>query len=273
MNVRSWILIVAAVSFSACAPPTPRKASGSLPVRWTSAVKLKSLDDIQAALDRPVPMQAGESLVLHEDGNKARTVTTGREWLKALKDGYSEESTYDITMESYFIHNTATLLLLGRAHPSTVSYVADLKLGKDAAAVLPCTIHPRWNEYVEVALDSGRKFPDLPGNWKKIADAWDFQGCGDSSPRYAALFPAAVVSNVTPFEVEVYDSGVPEEAVQTTLEIVGWGDWDGDGIEDVLLRQSTYYNSGSGRSYDHMILTRLKRGDALVVRRVPSVLK
>jgi hypothetical protein len=41
----------------------------------------------------------------------------------------------------------------------------------------------------------------------------------------------------------------------------------------VLLRQSTYYNSGSGRSYDHMILTRLKRGDALVVRRVPSVLK
>lgn len=254
--------------------PVSSAAKERWPVRWTAAVDLKDLPSAEATLDRRVKMPDGEPLVLRKGFGDAsadtRSVTTGREWCKALKDGYGAYWTGDIVLQSWFEFTVGTILLLTNAQPSVVSYVSDFKFGTNALNDLPCTLHPRWNEYVELAVEAGRTFTDLPTDWKETADRLDFARCGNTCPRYAAVFPDAAVGECNSAEVEIL-LGTEEDGVRICLKLVAWGDFDGDGIEDLLMQNSTYYRGGSGRYYTHVVLTRLTPSSALVERSVPSM--
>ncbi len=254
------------------ADPQSSNPGKRLPVRWTAAVDLTDLQSVEAALDRRVITSDGEPLVLRKDFGDADTlsVTTGREWIKALKDGYGAYTTADMISQNWFDFTVGTIMLLTNARPSVASYVGDFQFGTNALDDLPCTLHPRWNQYVELAIEDGRVFPDLPTDWNEIADRSDFVGCGNSCPRYAEVFPDAVVGEHSPEQVELL-VGNEDAGVQTILKLVAWGDFDGDGIEDLLMQQSTYYRGGSGRIYDHIVLTRLAPTGALVERPAPSM--
>lgn len=255
------------------AGPTSSTPKKSLPVRWTAAVDLKDLQSVEAALDRRVTTPYGEPLVLRKDFGDAdtRSVTTGREWCKAMEDGYGAYTTSDMVSQSWFELTVGTILLLTNARPSVVSYVGDFQFGTNALNDLPCTLHPRWQEFVETAVETGRTFADLPADWKQPDERFGLVGYyKDSSPSYAAVFPDAVVGERRAEEAVILQ-GTEEDGLRIVLTLVARGDFDGDGIEDLLMQQSTYYRGGSGRYYQHVVLTRLTPTGALVERPVDSI--
>ncbi|MDA0232999.1 MAG: hypothetical protein O3C69_05905 [Chloroflexi bacterium] len=255
--------------------PVPPAVKKLLPVRWIAAVDLEDLQSVEAALDRRVKMPDGEPLVLRKGiGDEAadtRSVTTGREWRKALKDGYGAYWTGDVTLQSWFEFTVGTIMLLTNAQPSVVSYVSDFTFGTNALYDMPCTLNTSWEQHIEMALESGRTFADLPADWDQPDERYGLPGYyRDSSPRYAAVFPDAVVGEHSSEEVE-FLLGTEDWGHRILLKLVAWGDFDGDGIEDLLMQNSTYYRGGSGRYYTHVVLTRLTPTGALVERPVPSM--
>jgi len=188
-------------------------------------------------------MPDGMALVLRKDFGDAdtRKVTTGREYLDAMAEGYGAYTTYDMMSAAWFMVTVDTLIHTGKGRSSVVSYVGDFEFGTNALSELPCTLNPTWNQYLKCALDAGQTFPDLPADWEKTADEWDFVSCGNSSPRYPALFPDATISNVSPEEVVISELDEDGYGLITTLRLAAWGDFNGDGIEDLLFQQLNGY--------------------------------
>jgi hypothetical protein len=65
-------------------------------------------------------------------------------------------------------------------------------------------------------------------------------------------FPDATADLVEPQSIRITGYGFA-----TVVDLLAWGDFDHDGIEDVLLFLSRYATGGTFRFYHHVALTRL----------------
>jgi len=198
-------------------PRPTHTESTPLAVRWAKALNLASLADIDRKLAEPVVIEGGGELVLKHDHQAPRKVTTGREYLDAIVDGYYPVTTYDLTMESWFKQATEPLVLLQKARPARQSFVAAIDLRKDPLSLLPPTLAP-WIEAAErrrnEALEAARK------PWK-------------------AAYPRTVVERAEQDRVILVTPGS-----RTIIEILAWADFDGDGIEDLLLAVNHFATAG-----------------------------
>jgi hypothetical protein len=209
------------------APPTTAAATGKYPVRWTASVKLKSVADIAAALDEDV-LSKGESLDLVHDADR-RTVRTCVDYGKATADGFAPENTPGIAAESFFKARCTPLSFLRDARPSEASWVSGLRLDRDALRTLPASMN--------ISLEG-------PSDQEKEAIA--------GGQRLAAFDPRLVVTKASATSVTFDDPKV----FTSTVQIVAWGDFDHDGVEDVLLFQSLHSLDGSFRAFHHWVATR-----------------
>ena len=205
------------------------------PVRWTEHIVLDDLADIDAVLDerRPIPEDLRQRLVLRKYREGGGTIyaqaNTGREYLRLLANDYYGHTTYDMACESFFIHDTVSLAHLSYARPSRESYVANLRFDQ---------------------IDPG-KLPASPFIWGPFPDR-PIKTLAEFDPNFE------VVSVTADSIVIIADN------TKHCFDLQAWGDFDGDGIEDVLLSHAYYSQIGTARSYGHEFLTK-RPGDGDLV--------
>jgi hypothetical protein len=211
--------------------PTPH------PVRWGSWVAPPGRAALEKALqDRPRRMEAHDALVDHDEKGREHRITTCDQYEKAKKGGWSAENNAQIATESFFIAGCDIPQMLLKAKPSATSYLDDFHLDASALDVLPAGI-------AGLADDSDA----LQAAEKK----------GASLKQYAPDLKVQVK--------ETHDDRlvVQGEEARYDLEVAGFGDFNGDGIEDVLIFQASYAVGGSMHIYEPVILTRTKPGAPL----------
>jgi len=209
-------------------------------VRWTSEVKIKDLNELDSLFDKPVDMsRACEDCNLEltdgKDENKKVKITTCKQYFDPEYENFYAYSTYDITMEGWFILDCNTLKFLKNSIPSKVSYLSDFVLSKDAIRYLPAKL-VNWC-YVGSEEES-----------KKI-----------DSKTLKDLEPKLKVKVEDKFNLDLdYDD------TNNSITLLAWGDFNHDGIEDILLNVTHHYIGGSGRSYESVVLTRLEKNSKLI---------
>ena len=193
------------------------------PIRWTSEIKIKSLDEIEGIFNKSIDMsKAGtnSSLELTGKNNEKITVVTCNEYFGLKDKGYYARTTYDIAMESWFQEGCEVLKLLSDAKPSEISYLSEFRLSVDAVNILPPTFG------FQVSGDNTDKAEKLAREGKKFID-YDKD-----------------------IEVKMEDNdtiSIEGEGYNGKLSLLAWGDFNGDGIEDLMF--NVYYHTSG--SYSH----------------------
>ena len=225
---------------------TASSQPATIPVRLLT--EQQSLSDLKASLSLPVKMPADHVLELRKDfgSDDSIIVRTGVEWLRARAQGYGAMTTYDITMQSWFDHSAGTSAYLLLAQPSRVSYVADYAFSTNSLSELPSSLTPFWCEQI------GRDAPPCP--------------------RWSDLFHNTSVTVKSPHQIELTQAqNTPAAGDIIIFEIVAWGDFNADGIEDLLMRDTHHFGLGSGRSYGHVLLSRLSKDAPLTEFSLPPL--
>jgi len=200
---------------------------------------MENLGQIEELLDKPVDMSESRFKLYLTGPDKQRVlVTTGRQWFDLKCKGFYPYTTYDITMEGWFKISCEPLLYLKKAAPARVSYVADFRLDKDPLKNLP----PRLG-------------PIVSGDTRDRVEEGVARGM-----TWTDLFPETVVESAAPTKIDL-------RCADNTigLSLIAWGDFNGDGLEDVLLFHAFNVISGTLRCYKHVVLTRRSREDRLSV--------
>lgn len=211
------------------------------PVRWTKEVDLKSIDDIEKKLDEPVWVGSDRDkleMTNPDDETIKVTVKTSREYLDLKAKGYYAYSTYDLSMESWFKDKANTLVFLKNARPANKSFIENYKITDDPLKNIPANLglflcSGDEERRVEDAMVKGQ-------TWKEI-------------------YKGSVVSVKNKERIVIKD-----ECQLADISEIARGDFNGDGVEDILLFIAYHILEGSGRSYRHYMLTRLSEDGTLV---------
>jgi len=148
-------------------------------------------------------------------------VRTGQHYLDLRKQGYTSQTTYDISMEGWLIFSAKALDYLRHAQPSRISYVKEFRFDKLSVK-------------------------NLPGCLNMASRSLPRRG---ESPEWDA--PGVKFLNSEPYKATVIADGR-----KSMLDIVAWGDFNSDGLEDLLVQLAYRYIQGTGRSYHNFVLTR-----------------
>ena len=265
------------------------------PVRWTQELKVKDLKEIDSLLDKPVDLSdvgGDQGFTMLRVGScfkvlgleisqpflvnvvkkvqdllnvifrylykwfhwknlfirfhfvKTRTdeknVTNNcncREYLGLSEKGFHAESSYSIAMESWFKSTCYPLQYLEKALPSRISHLKNFRLANEPLENLPLTLDLILSgddeRAAKAALEKGM-------TWRDFA-------------------PDAKVEVTNPNEILI-----KREDSETKLTLLAWGDFNHDGVEDILLGVGHSVPSGTYSHYGHAILTRLEKGGKLV---------
>ena len=187
--------------------------------------------DIASLRDRPLRFGQNDHIdgvtLTHSDGQR-RNVRTCREYEAALEEGYYAYATVDIKMASWFEHQCGLLRSLETAAEPTASYLSDPRVGITDLALLPFSMFPRFDE-AEEQSDPEATYQD------KVDDG--------------SLVVRKVKHNLLRIEQE---EGMGQQFIE-----VARADFDGDGIEDILLFEYCYATHGTMGFGGIRLITRL----------------
>jgi hypothetical protein len=162
-----------------------------------------------------------------------KKIYTGEDYLQAVRDGYMPVAmgTMDRIRAMPYVTRTLIPALLRLAEPSVTSHVAGLRLDRLTPADLPKAL----DTFVE----------DDPEPETTMADGCHEVQMGGASPVL--------------MEWLCVDMSYPDYPSRWfySLTILGWGDWNGDGIEDVLGSFYQSHYTGTHRDQYPVILTRM----------------
>lgn len=246
MNKKQLIVAWAIVVFSflsnfAFAKKSAKGDNETLcPVRWTSEVKIKDLNELDSLFDKPVDMsRACEDCSLEltdeEDENKKVKIATCKQYFDPKYDSFYARTTYDITMESWFMLDCNTLKFLKNSIPTKVSYLSDFVLSKDTIRYLPAKLV----------------------NWGCVGSEEECNKIGSKTLKDLGSELRVKVEDKFNLDLEYDDT-------TNSVTLLAWGDFNHDGIEDILLNVTHHYINGTGRSYDSVVLTRLEKKGKLI---------
>ncbi|HKV41608.1 MAG TPA: hypothetical protein VJX67_20560 [Blastocatellia bacterium] len=207
----------------------PRTPLPQYPVRWTRAVGPPSRQALKAQLRQPVKKPRSQKIYEHTEAQ--REIRTCIDYASARRDGWSDSAnTYERSTGSFFRDQCDVALLVLAAKPSRTSYLHNFKLNEAGLNLLPPSLS--WavsNDEEEAVAEAERKGL----SWKSF------------NPALKVLEKGA--NSIT----------VDEDGDRITLEIKAFGDFNGDGIEDVLLFKSCSATEGTMREYEPVVLTRV----------------
>lgn len=197
------------------------KKTTPYPVRMTPIAGLKAIGQLDAALDKPFK----ETIYMEGNNTKAFPVETPRKYLVKASQGFfvaPPQGVYSSQEE-----HSLFLQLMQQAKPSTTSFLKDFDFSKaDILSVIPITIHPKWSDYQD-AITWGDYYAIMTTKERQKA------------PRYIQGFPDATISHQDHWRLEVVSNYKHDEYANETdtfsLKLMAWGDFNEDGIEDVLI--------------------------------------
>lgn len=223
-NSLVWIIAVATV----LAAPTLGDESAH-PVRWTTHVEITSLEEVDQRLAAPLELIDGEDDYLElTKSDKTVRISNGLDYLKRIKEGYYTMTRYDSAMDRQVSGLFIPLGMLKVAKPSHVSYLSDFALDQ---ITLKDLTH-------DIMIFSESK-----------PDGYTFY---DDCPR-------AVIEKQTEDILLWYcllDPEDPESKLGYRLKLMAWGDFNGDGIEDVLCDFMYDFVYGFNREAYMVVLTK-----------------
>jgi hypothetical protein len=227
-------------SLLALSPPPAPAATAPLPVRFESASEVKDAQALQSAIDKP--FDEPWKVKVGPKGPE-RSLTNCAQLAVDFPAGMLE--TPDPINQRPLLFQRAhcrALLWLKDAKPSRRSFLGGLVLSLETAGSLPDVLIPNLGVPKKKARASGAR------TWK-AADA------------KLALNPTP------PPQPGFYLRGRDYEA---EVSIYGRGDFDGDGLEDVLIRRDGYPRKGSYQEFGLFLLTRTAEGAPFKVLRSAS---
>lgn len=187
--------------------------------------------DIASLRDHPLRLGQNDQIrgvnLTHKDGQQ-RHVRTCREYESALKEGYFAYSTFDMKMATSFEHQCGLLRSLETAAEPTASYLSNPIVGITDLDLLPFSMFPSF-EVTKTHSDAEATYQD------KVDDG--------------SLVVRKVKHNLLRIEQE---QGMGQQFIE-----VARADFNGDGIEDILLFEYCYATHGTMGFGGTRIVTRL----------------
>jgi hypothetical protein len=194
--------------------------------------------DVEALMDRPVHMGGnradGVGLTrCQEDANDCETtiVTTCREYRAMRSREWFARSTYDMSMESFFIRTCGTLARIAEARPALHNFVDSPRVGVNDLHLLPPTLLPSG--------PFGPAFAALEEAHRRGRTAADLVAEDGTINRMRTGFV-----------------DLDHKNRRLILSEIARADFDGDGYQDILVSTAEYVVGGTYRSYSTRLLTR-----------------
>lgn len=212
------------------AAATLQAPQAAYPVRWTRAVGPPSRQELKAQLKRPVKLPRGQKIYEHTArGSEIRTCV---DYTRAKKDGWRDNANgYERATEGFFKDQCDATMLILAAKPSRVSYVKNFRLDETVLDSLPPSL----------------SFTPF-GEHERAANAAERQGLS-----WKKFKPGLKLLKKGANWITVEEPG--ESRID--LEIKSFGDFNEDGIEDILVFKSDSAIGGTFNAHYPIILTRL----------------
>lgn len=200
------------------------------PVKVTTALPYSSTVDAGTLLiqEPPMPSSQDAGVIMSKDGENKKALTCS-EYLSDRKMGYEPQNNAEMAAASYYISYCIPLYDLTQTKPAQISNLRDFDL---------------WTDYQGLPADV--IMPNLSGDGPK--------------GTFIAAYPNAKVKFVKTNEIQLTNK---DQMADVTL--LAWGDYNGDGIDDMMLSVSHYTTSGTYKAYDIVWLTRKSPSAPLTV--------
>lgn len=175
--------------------------------------------DIAELRNRPIRLGRNDDIdgvTLTGDANEQIHVRSCKEYDAAIEAGYFALTTFDIKMATFFEHQCGLLKVLEAASTPNVSYIADPRVGVVDLHLLPFSLFPYIGEEPE---------------------------CHDTEATYQSKTDdgTLVVRRIKQNLIVIEEN---EGMGQQLIEVVR-ADFNGDGVEDVLLFEYCYATHGT----------------------------
>ncbi|MDF1796209.1 MAG: hypothetical protein P1U63_06715 [Coxiellaceae bacterium] len=189
-------------------------------VKWSGALQINSLADIPELLKQPPPAPAGEKLSVQMDnGKQKKTVKTCLQYLAATNSGYEPSNNAEMSFASFYINYCKPLVMLSKVKPAKISDIRGFNL---------------WLDYKN--LPAKAVMPSITGKGPEGA--------------FGDAYPHATVEFLKPYSIKL----VNEDEV-AMVDVLAWGDYQGDGLDDMLISVAHYLKGGSYHAYDLLWVT------------------
>jgi hypothetical protein len=223
---------------SRAADSSARPAAGATepyPVQWWQGLQLKSLNDAASLYANADGQDFGE---LKRDGERVRP-TNCTQWAELHSQSYEPVNTPEEQTDNGAKVRCLTLALLKRAHPARTSHLRSLAWDSSMLTVLPATIASALNQ-------------------ESVRDRDQATAAGKSLSQFAPNARAKTSSEERTLEISQGDMLI-------MLHAEAFGDFNGDGIEDVALSVVNGAVRGTYAAVRVLVLTRFSADGLLKV--------
>ena len=193
-------------------------------------IRFVAKSDLEVLRDRPVRLGQNDHIdgvTLTNDAKEERHVRTCREYDEALAQGYFAYTNFDIKMSTWFEHQCGLIKALQVAKAPTVSHIAEPKVSILDLDLLPFSLFPNFDDSAD-NLNPRTSYQD------KVGDG------------------TLTVMRLRQNLLQIQE---PEGMGQQLIEVAR-ADFNGDGIEDILLFEYCYATHGTLGFGGIRILTR-----------------
>lgn len=185
----------------------------------STEIRLVARSELEALRDRPIRLGQNdhiEGVTLTGPQDQERLVRTCREYDAAIKEGFYAYSNFDIKMSTWFEHQCGLIRALQAAASSTISFIETPRVSILDLNLVPFSFFPILGE------------PDSVENVEST-----YQSKVDDG--------TLVVKRLRHNLLQIEE---PEGMGQQLIEVAR-ADFDGDGIEDILLFEYCYATHGT----------------------------
>jgi hypothetical protein len=210
-------------------------------LEFLDSQKISEIKNSEIEVLRRMPIKLGQNdhidgVELFRDDTSSIYVRTCEQYDEAIKSGYYGATTFDIKMQAFFEHQCGLLSAMLSARLPEVSYVSNPNKGITDLHLIPAKFLPEHGE-----------------NFVPSEDLVTYQDMLDQG----RLQIKQLKSNLLVVE---FDHSVGQQVIE-----VARADFDGNGLEDILLFEYSYAVGGSFGAGSNLLITR-KAEDSLFER-------
>jgi len=232
MASRVGTLAAAVAALAQASAATVRAAEdGPYPIWWSPALELESLDDIDARLDRELWPGRNGLLVFKEDGTELvwTFLTTCAATIELTAQGYYATYSNAQELQWKILSECRAIEMLKHALPAKQSYVRDFHLEYKTMSYLPGLLSP-WPSCYGICWYYAANEERVP--WSKPGD-----------------FLSILWRGKDDIEIET-------DTDESRFRLLSRADFNGDGIEDIVILSEYYVTEGTYGMTDVFVLTR-----------------